>query len=98
MLGSLSELAAPTRAELYVGHMAPCHRERTRKGEPGSRPAGRHGTGQADLASLIGVQEDRTPFAVSSMRTLEPQSRAIRGESGLVTETHRDRRHATAGR
>jgi hypothetical protein len=97
-LGSFAELAAPTRAALHAGHMAPCHGERTLKGEPGSRPAGRHGTGQADLASLIGVQEDRTPFAVSSMRTVELQFRATQRESGLVTETYRDRRHATAGR
>lgn len=97
-MGSFAELTAPTRAALHAGHMAPCHGERTLEAEHGSRPAGRYGTGQADLASLSGGQEDRTSFALSSMRTVKLQSRATQRESGLVSEADRHRRHATAGR
>jgi hypothetical protein len=96
-LGSFAELAAPTRAALHAGYLASCHGERTLEAEPASRPAGRHGTGQADLASVIGVQEDRTSFALSSVRTVELQFRATLRESGLVTEADRAPRHETAG-
>jgi hypothetical protein len=96
-LGSFAELPTPTQAALHAGHLAPRHGERTLEAEPGSRPTGRHGAGQADLASVIGVQEDRTSFALSSVRTVELQFRATLRESGLVTEAGRAPRHETAG-